>query len=154
MGKTRHGNSYRAGILQKTEKDTEQQTLRKTDIDQTKEVKKLNDRQIIQNALEFADDAKPFTQHDTRGQMNERIGNYYITTETRRLTIQWNKVLLLRRERHKLREALPPPFNEIQHKSTGAILGKEISMAGSLKQAVPQRIEKHTAHGNKPITDY
>ena len=44
--------------------------------------------------------------------------------------------------KRKLSEALPPPFNEIQHKSTGAILGKEISMVGSLNQAVTQRIAK------------
>ena len=74
--------------------------------------------------------------------MNERIGNYDIVTETRRLTIQWGKVHLLRRGKHKLSEALPPPFNEIQHKSTGAILGNEISMVGSLKLAVTQRIAK------------
>ena len=74
--------------------------------------------------------------------MNERIGNYDIVTETRRLTIQWSKVELLRREKHKLKDALPPPANEIKHKSTGTILGKVISMTGSLKQAVTQRIAK------------
>ena len=42
---------------------------------------------IVQNALEFADDAKLFIEQDTEEQMNERIGNYNIVTETRRLTI-------------------------------------------------------------------
>merc|ERR1712112_804244 len=37
---------------------------------------------------------------------------------------------------------LPPPFNEIKHKNAGTILGKEINMNGSSKQAVKKRIEK------------
>ena len=83
---------------QKTERNTEKQTLRKTDAGRTDEEQKSTERQIVQNALEFADDAHLFIEHDTREQMNGRIRNYDIITETRRLTIQWNKVHLLRRE--------------------------------------------------------
>ena len=60
--------------------------------------KNINGRQIVQNALEFADGTQLFIEHDTTEQMNERIGNYDIVTETRRLAIQWSKVELLRRE--------------------------------------------------------
>ena len=81
--------------------------------------------------------------------MNERIGNYDIVTETRRLTIQWSKVELLKKGTNKQKFDLPPPFNEIKQKSAGTILGKEISMNGSLKQAIKKRIEKHNTHGNK-----
>ena len=91
---------------------------------------------IVQNALEFADDTQLFIEHDTEEQMNERIGNYDIVTETRRLTIQWSKVELLRKGTNKQKFDLPPPFNEIKHKNAGTILGKEINMNGSLKQAV------------------
>ena len=60
--------------------------------------KNINEQQIVQNALEFADDTQLFIEHDTDEQTNERIGNYDIVTETRRLAIQWSKVELLRRE--------------------------------------------------------
>ena len=78
--------------------------------------------------------------------MNERIGNYDIITETRQLTIQWNKVYLLRRERHKLRMALPPPFDKIHHQSTGTILGKEIRMTGILKKSSNAKNCKSASH--------
>ena len=68
--------------------------------------------------------------------MHERIGNYEIVTETRRLTIQWSKVELLRKGTDKQKLSLPPPFNEIKHRNVGTILGKEVSMNGSLKQSV------------------
>ena len=74
--------------------------------------------------------------------MNARIGNYDIVTETRRLAIQWSKVELLRKGTNKHKYDLPPPFNEIKHKSIGTILGKEINMNGSLRNAVTRRMEK------------
>ena len=101
-----------------------------------------NKQRIVQNALEFADDAQLFIEHDTEEQMNERIGNYDIITETRRLNIQWGKVELLRKRTNKQKYDLPPPFNEIKHKSIGTILGKEINMNGSLTNAVARRMEK------------
>ena len=79
--------------------------------------------QTVQNALEFADDAQLFIEHDTEEQMNERIGNYNIVTETRRLTIQRRKVVLLRTGADEYRYDLPPPFNETKHESIGTILG-------------------------------
>ena len=48
--------------------------------------------------------------------MNERVGNYDIVTETRRLTIQWGKVELLKKGNNKQKLDLPPPFNEIKQK--------------------------------------
>ena len=74
--------------------------------------------------------------------MCERIGNYDISTETRELQIQWAKVQLLRHEKHKLRKSPPPPFGQIKQDRTGAILGREIRMAGSLTKAVAERIAK------------
>ena len=74
--------------------------------------------------------------------MDERIGNYDIITETRRLNIQWGKVELLRKRTNKQKYDLPPPFNEIEHKSIGTILGKEINTNGSLTNAVARRMEK------------
>ena len=101
-----------------------------------------NNRRIVQNALEFAGDTQLFIEHDTEEQMNERVGNYDIVTETRRLTIQWSKVELLRKGTDKQKYDLPPPFNEIKHKSVGTILGKDINMNGSIKNAVTRRMEK------------
>ena len=77
----------------------ERQHLYTTDVDMGQEEKTKRDHQIIQNDLEFADDAQLFIEKDTRGQMCERIGNYDIATETRHLTIQWGEVELIR-ERH------------------------------------------------------
>ena len=120
---------------QKTDKETEKQTLQKTGTDQQERNNdKQHDQQIIQNALVFADGAILLSEKDTHEQMNERIGNYDIITETRHLTIQWEKVHLLRRGKKKLQKALPPPFGKIKHQISGTILGKEISMIGSLKK--------------------
>ena len=71
-----------------------------------------------------------------------RIGYYDISTATRELKIQWAKVELLRHEKHKIRKPLPPPFGQIKQDRTGAILGREIRMAGSLTKAVAERIAK------------
>ena len=84
-----------------------------------------NDRRIVQNALEFADDTQLFIEHDTEEQMNERIGDYDIATETRRLTIQRGKVELLRKGTNKHRCDPPPPFSEIKHKSIGPFWEKK-----------------------------
>ena len=119
----------------------EKQTIQKRDIDRGRAERQPHGQQIIQNALEYADDTQLFIENDTHEQMSERIGNYDIITETRHLTIQWDKVHLIRRERRKLRMALPT-FDEIQHQSTGTILGKEISMTGSQTKAVTLRIAK------------
>ena len=77
--------------------NNEKQTLRNDDINRKNTKKNINEQQIVQNALEFADDTQLFIEHDTTEQMNEGIGNYDIVTEKRRLTIQWSKVELLRR---------------------------------------------------------
>ena len=66
-----------------------------------------NEYKIVQNALEFADDTQLFIEHDSEEQMNERIGNYDIVTETRRLTIQWSKVELLKKGNNKQKLDLP-----------------------------------------------
>ena len=50
---------------QKTEKNIEKQTLRKTDAGRKDEEQKSTERQIVQNALEFADDAQLIIEHDT-----------------------------------------------------------------------------------------
>ena len=120
----------------------ERQYLHTRDTDMNQEKGKRQDRQIIQNDLEYADDAQLFIEKGTRGQMCERIGDYDIATETRQLNIQWGKVELLRRVRRKLREKLPPPFDRIRHNHTGTTIGKEISMTGNLNKAVKRRIAK------------
>ena len=71
-----------------------------------------------------------------------RIGYYDISTATRELKIQWAKVELLRHGEHKLKKPTPPPFAQIKQESTGAIIGKEISLGGILAKAVAERIEK------------
>ena len=72
----------------------------------------------MQNDLEYSDDTKLLIEKDTREQMCERIGKYDISTETRELKIQWANVELLRREKHKLRKPLQPPFGQIKQEST------------------------------------
>merc|ERR1712112_544017 len=104
--------------------------------------KSPQDQQIVQNAIVFADDTKLLSENDTHEQMNERMGNYDIITETRHLEIQWGKVLLMRRDKEKHRKELPPPFGKIKHQNSGTILGKSINMIGSLKNAVTDRMKK------------
>ena len=70
------------------ERSTEKQTTIETQIIKEENPEEGNKHEIVQNALEFADDTQLFIEHDTEEQMNERIGNYDIVTETRRLTIQ------------------------------------------------------------------
>merc|ERR1712112_76719 len=129
--------------------------------------KSHQDQQKVQNAIVFADDTKLLSANDTHEQMNERMGNYDIITETRHLEIQWGKVLLLRRDKEKRRKELPPPFGKIKHQNSGTILGKTISVLGNLKNAVTDRIKKahqtwkrinykllrNKAVGKKNITD-
>ena len=106
------------------EQSTEKQTI-ETQIIIEENPEEGNKYKIVQNALEFADDTQLFIEQDTEEQMNERIGNYDIVTDTRRLMIQWDKVELLRKGTDKQKYDLPPPFDEIKHKSTGTILGKK-----------------------------
>ena len=128
---------------QKTNTETEKQTIQKTGSGKNRENGgNQHDQQIIQNAVIFADDTKLLSEEDTHEQMDERMGNYDIATETRHLTIQWGKVHLLRKDKNKLQKALPPPFGKIKHQNSGTILGKDISMIGSLKNAATQRIAK------------
>ena len=47
---------------QKTDKEMGKQTLQKTDTDRNREERKPHDQPIIQNALEYADDAKLFIE--------------------------------------------------------------------------------------------
>jgi len=74
---------------QRTRNGTENQTIRTLKQDTERETEKSpQDQQIVQNAIIFADDAKLLSENDTHGQMNERMGNYDIITETRHLEIQ------------------------------------------------------------------
>merc|ERR1712112_354755 len=137
MGKKRMPTTITIGTeYRKTNKNKETQIIN------GEKQEKEDKHKIVQNALEFADDTQLFVEQDTEEQMNERIGNYDIVTETRRLTIQWNKVELLRKGTNKQKLNLPPPFNEIKHKNAGTILGKEVNVNGSSKQAAKKRIEK------------
>ena len=110
---------------QRTRKEMENQTIKYTKQDTEKETKRSHqDQQTVQNAIVFADDTKLLSENDTHEQMNERMGNYDIITETRHLKIQRGKVLLLRRDKEKHRKELPPPFGKIKHQNSGTILGK------------------------------
>ena len=91
---------------------------------------------IIKDDLEYADDTRLLIENDNRGQMCERIGNYDISTETREIEIQWAKVLLLAHAGREPKEELPPPFDQIRFIQRGAIMRKEIYMAGNLNNAV------------------
>ena len=130
-------------IYQRTRKETVNQTIKILKQDPINdEEKSPHDQQIVQNAIVFADDTKLLSENDTHEQMNERMGNYDIITETRHLKIQWEKALLLRRDKEKRRKELPPPFDKIKHQNSGTILGKTISMLGNIKNAVTDRIKK------------
>ena len=92
---------------------------KKEEMQMIKEEKQENENEykIVQNALEFADDTQLFIEHDSEEQMNERIGNYDVVTETRRLTIQWSKVELHKKGNNTKKLDLPPPLNEIKQKA-------------------------------------
>ena len=78
------GTEYR-----RAETNNEMQVLRAGNTDQEEANNGETNQRKVQNALEFADDTQLFIENGTEEQMNERIGNYDIVTETRRLTIQW-----------------------------------------------------------------
>ena len=115
---------------------------RETQIIKEENPEEGNKHKIVQNALEFADDTQLLIEHDTEEQMNERVGNYDIVTETRRLQLHRGKVVLLRKGTNRQKEDMPPPFNEVKRESIGAILGEEINMNGSLNQTVMRRMGK------------
>ena len=83
---------------------------------------------LIQDDADYADGSTLFMESDNREQMCDRVGNYDIESETRRVEIQWINVLLLMRSGREPREDLHPPFGQIKFTAGGAILGKEIYM--------------------------
>ena len=95
---------------------------------------------VIQDNVGYDDGATLFIENDTREQMCERMGNYDISTETREIEIQWAKVLLLAHAGREPKEELPPPFDQIRFIQRGAIMRKEIYMAGNLNNAAEERI--------------
>ena len=58
--------------------------------------------QIIQNDIEYADEAKLLIEKDTHEQLCARIGSYDIETETRELKIQWGRVELLKHRKRPM----------------------------------------------------
>ena len=78
---------------------------------------------LIEDDVEYADDAQLFMGNDNREQMCERMGNCDISTETRELKIQWPKVLQLVHAGRAPEEEMPPPFDQIRFVRWGAILG-------------------------------
>ena len=74
---------------------------------------------IIQDDVEYADDAQLFMEKDTHEQMCARLGNYSISSETRELNIQRINVLLLVHAGREPKEATPPPFDQIKFSQGG-----------------------------------
>ena len=72
---------------------------------------------LIQDDVDYADDAALLIEKDTRGQMCDRMGNYGLSAETRDLKIQWGNVLLLVHAGREPKEALPPPFDRIKFRT-------------------------------------
>ena len=62
---------------------TENRNLNNGDSDMRREREKEQNHQIVQNALEYANDAQIFIAKGTHEQICERLGNYDIITATR-----------------------------------------------------------------------
>ena len=72
----------------------------------------------------------------------QRLKRYSILTKTRKLEINWDKVLLLTRKKATQIAETPPPYNQIQMRATGVILGKKINMHGKQNHTIQHRLAK------------
>jgi len=93
--------------------------------------------------IEYADDINLYIQDDTTPQTITRLQNYELTTKSRQLLINWDKVkLLIRTKLTEQEKALPEPFNHIQTSKYGMALGKILHMKGHQNKAVMHRLTK------------
>ena len=84
-------------------------------------------------------------------QIIQKLTNYQTITNSRKLHIHWGKVLILtkKKQQKKLKNALKAPFNNIQIKTAGEILGKQINISPNGHQSVMGRLKKENMECNK-----
>ena len=93
---------------------------------------------IAQDDHEYAEGATLLREKDADGRFCERMGNYDIPADTRELTIQWIKVLLLTHAGREHTSELPPPFDHIMFRTGGWVGGGG------------PNIRERNMHGGKP----
>ena len=99
------------------ENETSTQMKTKQDYDQPRR----------EDAIIYADDTNIISMRDTPAQLIQRLHNYLISTQSRQRNIQWEKVLIVTRERTKANQNCPADnLHKHPNEHTWKILGKQL----------------------------
>ena len=88
-----------------------------------------NMAQVPADHQEYADDT--ILHMETKGTQDllQQLNRYHLVTKGRKIPINWNKTeILTKTTKREKTPMLPPPYQKIQYKQEGQVLGKTISM--------------------------